>query len=270
MRLRICAQWVLVSAPLVCPLAGQWISYPTANVPRTPDGKPDLAAACPRTGDGKPDLSGLWVMQTKREGNPNFPGCVAVSDQFVNVGAGLKEGLPYQPWAATLVKARATEQRVNDPMSRCAPIGPVRLHTWNGPRKIAQTPGLLILMNELSTSFRQIFTDGRPLPADPNPSWNGYSSGRWEGDTLVVHTSGFRDGIWLDAAGNPMTDAAKITERFQRINFGQMEIEITVDDPKAYTKPWTVKLNQVILLDTDLLDFVCSDNEKDIPHLSSR
>jgi hypothetical protein len=270
MSFRLWALGALVSGLLVCPLTAQWITYPTANVPHTPDGKTDLGAACPRTADGKPDLSGLWVMQTKREGNANFPGCVAVSDQFLNIGAGLKGGLPYQDWAANLVKARSTEQRLNDPMSRCAPIGPVRLHTWNGPRKIAQTPGLLILMNELGTSFRQIFTDGRPLPADPNPSWNGYSTGRWEGDTLVVHTNGFRDGIWLDAAGNPMTDAAKITERFQRLNFGQMEIEITVDDPKAYTKPWTVKLSQVILLDTDLLDFVCSDNEKDIPHLSSR
>ena len=182
----------------------------------------------------------------------------------------LKGGLPYQPWAAELVKARRTEQRVNDPMSRCIPIGPVRLHTWNGPRKLAQTPGLLIIMNELDTTYRQIFTDGRPLPADPNPSWNGYSSGKWEGDTLVVHTNGFRDHMWLDATGNPMTDAAQITERFRRINFGNLEIEITVDDPKAYTKPWTVKMAQVIDLDTDLLDYVCADNEKDIPHLSSK
>ena len=129
---------------------------------------------------------------------------------------------------------------MNDPLSHCSPIGPMRLHTWNGPRKLLQTPGLLILMNELDASYRQIFTDGRPLPVDPNPSWNGYSAGKWEGDTLVVQTSGFRDGIWLDATGNPMTDAAKITERFRRPDFGQMEIEITVDDPKAYTKPWTI------------------------------
>jgi hypothetical protein len=255
---------------LLCPLQGQWLSYPTAAVPHTRDGKPDLAAACPRAANGKPDFSGLWVMQTKREGNPNFPGCEAVSDEFVNIAASLKEGLPYQTWAADLVKVRRTEQRVNDPLSRCSPIGPVRLHTWNGPRKVVQIPGLLILMNELETSFRQIFTDGRPLPADPNPSWNGYSSGTWEGDTLVVHTTGFRDGIWLDATGNPMTDAAKITERFRRPNFGTMQIEITVDDPKAYTKPWTVTLNQSIKLDTDLLDFVCADNEKDVPHLSSK
>ena len=270
MRLPIVGRPALFLGLLVGPLFGQWIDYPTAGVPRTPDGKPDLAAACPRTADGKPDLSGLWIMQTKRQGNPDFPGCEAVSDEFINIGSSLKGGLPYQPWAADLVKARRSEQRVNDPMSRCLPIGPIRLHTWNGPRKVVQAAGLLIIMNELDTSYRQIFTDGRLLPADPNPSWNGYSSGKWEGDTFVAQTSGFRDGMWLDALGNPMTDAAKITERFRRINFGHMEIEITVDDPKAYTKPWTVTLNQVIKLDTDLLDFVCADNEKDASHLSSK
>jgi hypothetical protein len=125
-------------------------------------------------------------------------------------------------------------------------------------------------MSEFDTSYRQIFTDGRRLPADPNPSWNGYSSGSWDGDTLVVETNGLRDGMWLDATGNPMTDAARITERFRRPNFGTLEIEITVDDPKAYTKPWKVKLTQSIKLDTDLLDFVCVENEKDVPHLSSK
>lgn len=209
-------------------------------------------------------------MQTKRQANPDFPGCQAVADEFINIAASLKGGLPYQPWAADLVKARRTEQRVNDPMSRCLPIGPIRLHTWNGPQKFVQSHGLLIVLNELDTTYRQIFTDGRPLPVDPNPSWNGYSSGKWEGDTLVVQTIGFRDHIWLDAIGNPMTDAAKLTERFRRTDFGHMQIEITVDDPKAYTKPWTVTLNQVIDLNTDLLDFVCADNEKDASHLSSR
>jgi len=269
MRVQILALRMLIIGLTVGPLTAQWINYPTAGVPRTPDGKPDLAAACPRMADGKPDLSGLWIMETKRQGNPEFPGCEAVSDAFVNIGAGLKGGLPYQPWAADLVKQRRTEQRVNDPMSRCLPIGPIRLHTWNGPRKMVQAPGLLIIMNELETTYRQIYTDGRPLPADPNPSWNGYSSGKWEGDTLVVQTSGFRDRMWLDATGNPMTDAAKLSERFRRIDFGHLEIEITVDDPKAYTKPWTVTLHQVIALDTDVLDFVCADNEKDGSHLSS-
>ncbi len=249
---------------------GQWLNYPTPGVPRTADGKPDLAAPCPRTADGKPDLSGLWAMETARQGNPNFPGCDAVSDAFVNIASGLKNGLPYQQWARELVKARQSEQRVNDPMSRCIPIGPVRLHTWNGPRKLVQTPGLVIVMNEPDNSFRQIFTDGRPLPTDPNPSWTGYSSGRWEGDTLVVNTIGLRDRMWLDATGNPITDAARITERFHRPDFGHLDIEITVDDPKAYTKPWTVTLRQVIKLDTDLLDYVCNDNEKDAPRLSSK
>jgi hypothetical protein len=268
MDLRTASLCALAFALFLHPLKGQWINYPTQGVPRTPDGKPNLAAACPRTPDGKPDLSGVWIMPTKREGNANFPGCDPVADEFVNIAQNLKDGLPYQAWAADLVKRRRTEQRVNDPLSHCTPIGPIRLHTWNGVRKMAQLPGLLIIMNELDSSFRQIFTDGRPLPVDPNPSWNGYSSGRWEGDTLVIHTTGFRDGIWLDATGNPMTDAATVTEKFRRPNFGNLEIEVTVDDPKAYTKPWTVKLNQVIKLDTDLLDFVCADNEKDAAHLS--
>lgn len=270
MRVAIAVVRVLGFAGLICPLFGQWIDYPTANVPRTRDGKADLGAACPRTADGKPDLSGLWTIPPTHAANPDFPGCGPIADEFANIAVGLKGGLPYRPWAAELVKQRRSEKRVNDPMSRCAPIGPIRLHTWNGPQKYLQGHGLLIILNELDTTYRQIYTDGRPLPRDPTPSWNGYSSGKWVGDTLVVQTSGFRDGIWLDATGNPMTDAAKITERFRRIDFGHMEIEITVDDPKAYTKPWTVKLNEVIQLDSDLLDFDCGDNEKDVSHLSSK
>lgn len=267
MRLPIAAFLFLA---LLSPLHAQWLNYPTANVPHTKDGQPNLGASCPRTPDGHPDFSGLWIMQTKRPGNADFPGCAPVADTFINIAAGQKDGLPYQPWAAALVKQRRTEQRVHDPMSRCAPIGPVRLHTWNGPRKMVEAPGLLIILNELDTSFRQIYTDARPFPADMNPSWNGYSTGHWEGDTLVVQTTGFRDGIWLDGLGNPMTDAAKITERFRRPDYGHLEIELTVDDPKAYTRPWTVHLEQVIDLNTDLLDFDCSDNEKDVPHLSSK
>jgi hypothetical protein len=251
----------------VSPLAAQWITYPTAGVPRKADGTPDLGAACPRTADGKPDLSGLWVMQPNREATPNFPGCEPTAEEFADIGWSLKGGLPYQPWAADLVKTRRAELRLHDPLSYCLPTGPIRLHTWSTPRKVVQTPGVLVILNELNASYRQIFTDGRPLPADPNPSWNGYSSGTWDGDTLVVQTNGFRDGLWLDSTGNPMTEAAKITERFRRVNFGRMEIEITVDDPKAYTKPWTIKLTHNIKLNTDLLDFICAENEKDTSHL---
>jgi len=262
---RRAAIWVL----FLSPLSAQWISYPTAGVPRTPDGKPDLLAPCPRL-EGKPDLSGLWIMQPNRNATLNFPGCEPTAEEFGNIGATLKEGMPYRPWAADLVKTRRAEQRLHDPLSYCLPIGPVRLHTWSTPRKLVQTPGLLVVLNELNASYRQIFTDGRPLPVYPNPSWNGYSSGKWEGDTLVVETSGFRDGLWLDSLGNPMTDAAKMTERFRRVNFGHMEIEITLDDPKAYTKPWTIKLNHTIKLDTDLLDFVCAENEKDTFHFPGK
>jgi hypothetical protein len=177
-----------------------------------------------------------------------------VPDEFINLAASLKEGLPDQAWAADLVKARRTEQRVHDPLSHCLPIEPIRLHTMPGPNKFVQAPGLLVIMNELGASYRQIFTDERPLPPDPNPTWNGYSPGKWDGDTLVVHTNGFRDGLWLDATGNPMTDTATVTERFRRVNYGPMEIEITVDDSKAYTRLWTIKLNQTLKLDTDLLD----------------
>lgn len=251
----------------VSPLAAQWISYPTAGVPRTPDGKPDLTAACPRAADGRPDLSGLWVAEPNREATPNFPGCEPTAEEFTNIGFTLKGGLPYQPWAADLVKTRRAELRLHDPLSYCLPVGPVRLHTWSTPRKVVQTPGLVVVLNELNASYRQIFTDGRPLPVDPNPSWNGYSSGKWDGDTLVVQTIGFRDGLWLDSTGNPLTDAATLTERFRRVNFGRMGIEITVNDPKAYTKPWTIKLNQIIKLDTDLLDFICNEDEKDTSHL---
>jgi hypothetical protein len=134
-------------------------------------------------------------------------------------------------------------------------------------KKIIQVPGLLVILNEHNATYRQIFTDGRPLPADPNPSWVGYSTGSWEGDTLVVQTAGFRDGLWLDANGSPLTEGARVTERFRRVNYGKLEIDLIVDDLKAYTAPWTVRLNQFIALDTDLLDYICNENEKDVPHL---
>jgi hypothetical protein len=146
------------------------------------------------------------------------------------------------------------------------PRGALRIHTDGLFKKIIQSPGLVVILTERNTSYRQIFTDGRPLPADPNPSWNGYSSGRWDGDTLVVQTIGFRDDTWLDSSGSPLTTAAKVTERFRRPSFGKLEIEITVDDPKAYTKPWTIKLSQPIVADTEMLDYICQENERDVSH----
>lgn len=187
--------------------------------------------------------------------------------EFLDLGASLKGGLPYQPGMAELAKARRQPPKTNEPLTNCLPIGIVERYTHVTYRKVVQTPGLLLILNEHNKSYRQIFTDGRPLPVDPQPSWDGYSIGKWDGDTLVVQTIGFRDGIWLDAFGDPMTDAAKITERLRRPNYGHLEIELTVDDPKAYTRPWTVNLHQVLAPDTDLIDYICLENEKDLKHL---
>ncbi len=190
-----------------------------------------------------------------------------IPEEFLDIGFSLKGGLPYQPWAAAIVKQRSDDQRKDDPNAHCLPVGLVRMYTTPLFRKIVQTSGLVVILNERNAEYRQIFTDARPLPADPQPSWNGYSSGKWDGDTLVVQSVGFRDGLWLDAGGSPLTESGKITERFHRVNYGKLEIEITVDDSKAYTKPWTVKLTQLLAPDTDLLDYYCSENEKDVSHL---
>ena len=258
---------IALTIPVVSLLHGQWLNYPTARVPKTHSGEPNLDAPVARTADGKPDLSGIW------RGEKNRPcpkeGCVDMEtgQEFLNIGWSLKEGLPLQPWAADLLKKRMAENGKDDTTTHCLPQGVPRLHASPFLRKYIQVPGLLAILNEQNSNFRQIFTDGRPLPVDPQPTWNGYSSGTWEGDRLVVKTIGFLNGIWLDRNGSPMTDAAKVTEKFHRINFGKMEIEITVDDPKAYTQPWTVKLNQFIVLNTEFLEDVCLENEKDFAHL---
>jgi hypothetical protein len=261
---------IAMGAPLAVPLGAQWLDYPTAGVPKTPAGKPNLQAPAPRTADGKPDLSGIW--DNRRGSTPLAPvegifPLGANSVGWVDFGAGLPGGLPYQPWAAKAVKQRKAQNGKDDPTSHCLPLGVPRLLVDPEYRKIVQVPGLVVILNERNAGYRQIFTDGRPLPEDPQPSWNGYSTAKWEGDTLVVQTNGLHDGMWLDRSGSPITDAAKLTERFRRVSYGTLEIEITMDDPKAYTKPWTVKLNESIVLNTELMDYICNENEKDIKHL---
>ena len=245
--------------------AAQWLNYPTAGAPRLRDGKPDFSAPAPRTADGKPDFSGIWHLDARcpPEGCADYP----AAPEFLDFGARMPGGLPYQPWAAALVRERSAQFGRDDPVAVCRPPGALRILTFPPPRKIVQLPGLVVILSERDVTYRQLFVDGRPLPKDPEPSWNGYSTGSWQGETLVVETHGFRDGIWLDRKGSPMTDAAKITERFRRVNYGRLEIDVTVDDPKAYTKPWTVTLNQIIVPDTELLDYFCLDNEKDAKHL---
>ena len=259
----------ILLAMAAVPLSAQWLSYPTAGIPRTPDGTPNRSAPAPRTRDGRPDLSGIWQLEPSPCNPQSIGGCgdYPAGREFGNIGARLTGGLPYQPWAADIVKKRTADLGKDDPVSWCQPAGALRLLTYPPYRKIIQTPGVTVILSERDVTYRQIFTDGRPLPKDPSPSWNGYSSGRWEADTLIVETIGFRDGTWLDRNGSPMTEAAKMTEKFRRVNFGNLDVEVTIDDPKAYTKPWTVTLHQVIVPDTELLDYYCQENEKDTAHL---
>jgi len=254
-------------ASTVAHLHAQWLDYPTPGVPKNADGSPNLNAPAPRTADGKPDLSGLWRPERNQKCPPD--GCPdnQMSEQFLDIGFGLKEGIPYQPWAAALVKERSAQNGKDDPTSNCLPGGIVRLHTYPTFNKIIQTPGLTVILSERETTYRQIFTDGRALPDDPLPTWKGYSVGHWDADVLVVDSNGFRsEGIWLDRKGSPLTDAATITERFRRVNYGRMEVQVTINDPKAYTKPWTVTLNEYLALNTELLDFICLENNTDAQH----
>ncbi len=270
----------ILACVISAPLSAQWLNYPTPGIPLLPDGKPNLAAPAPRTPDGKPDLSGIWGLSCPVGNAPvgDFAGkptvyCateIAVPPMFGNIGEAARDGVPYQAWAAELVKKTRENNRPNDPLSHCLPTGLVRLHTFPLFRKVIQVPGLLVILNELNATYRQIFTDGRPLPVDPNPSWNGYSSGKWEGDTLVIETNGLRDGLWMDTASSPLTDAARITERFRRVNYGTLEIDLTIDDPKAYTKPWTIHVTHIIVLNTELLDYICLENERDVAHLPTQ
>ena len=267
-------------------VSAQWLDYPTPGIPRTRDGKPNLSGPAPRMPDGKPDLSGTWAVQgsnyvkgTGGQQSTNIPGTNIDADDlyarknlFLNLGWAVQGGIPYRPGVQEHARAPADPSggKTGEPHSLCLPDGFMVQHTWdNQLRKIVQTPKLLVLLVEYNSMYRQIFLDGRPMPVDPNPAWSGYSTGHWEGDTLVVQSAGFKDGQWLDTAADPFTDAAKITERFRRPDFGHLQIDVTIDDPKVYTKPVNVRVNQVYAADTDLLEFICLENEKDIKHMAA-
>jgi hypothetical protein len=260
--LRLCAaSALLLSAPAV----GQWAPHPSDRIPRTADGAPDLEAPPPRTADGKPDLTGVW------QGFGTLGGSAAEAEPesavpragFANVAQHMKEPLPLRPEYAALAEERRAAGGKDNPEALCLPMGIMQFHTQGAPRKLIQTPDVLVILYEASMGVRQIFTDGREIPTDePQPWWYGYSVGHWEDDTLVVTTKGLRDGEWLDIFGTPLTDAATYTERFRRVSYGRMEIDITVDDPKAYTAPWTVRVNQRIMPEQELLEFVCLENQR--------
>ena len=266
---------VTISAPVLA----QWPVRMPSGVPVTAEGKPDFNAPPPRAADGKPNLSGVWgALPPPRAAAPPVggtpPPAIAApgppagpsGSVFGNIGAQIPGGAPYQPWAAELVKKRMADNSKDNPDAHCLPMGVMQMTSHPFPRKIIQTPEEVVLIYEASgTTVREIFLDGRPLPpAGAEPWWNGYSVGRWEGDTLVVETVGFVDEGWLDVRGSPLTSAGKLIERYRRPTYGSLEIEVTIDDPKAYTKPFTAKVNNRLLVDSQLIEFVCLD--KDAPH----
>jgi hypothetical protein len=284
---------LILMAATPAALFPQWAPYPTPGVPRTPDGKPNLSAPTPKTSDGKPDLTGIWenarpIGRTPPPTAPNakapagdgdFFGGLKTNDDFLavvkrspfwNLGASFEDGLPFQPWAAELHRQRVADNSKDNPDAHCLPMGMMQFHNHGQPRKMIQTPQVIVILYEANAGVRQIFTDGRSLPKDADPWWYGYSTGHWEGDTLVVQSAGFRDLGWLDVEGSPLTDTAQVTERYRRPDFGHLEIEVTINDPKAYTKPWTVSVHQRIMVDTELIEFICQENEKDAPHLSAK
>ena len=236
-------------------LPAQWLHQPTPGIPRTADGQPNLSAPAPKVSDGKPDFSGLWRLGVE-----------------IGVGANITGDLPaadIQPWVAALSRRRLEEFGKDDPeITGCRPGGPRHI-TRPGLAKIVQTSSLMVILYE-DLAYRQIFLDGRQLPPDPNPDWMGYSIGHWEGDTLVVETAGFNDRTWLDFAGHGHTEALRMTERYRRRDFGHMDLQVTLDDPKAYAKPWTVSAGGALAADTELLEYVCLENEKDQQHLVGR
>ena len=252
-------------------LAAQWVPYVRPDVPRTADGKADLSGPAPRLPNGKPDFSGVWESRVPPSGRPGAAlpsiGDAPPVATFFNIMANMKEGLPFTPWAAELRKQRMGTASKDNPDAHCLPIGFMQLHTHSQPRKMVQTKDDLLIMYEANYGLRQIFTDGRPMPGnDPQPWWFGYSVGNWDGDTLVVNTTGLRDDGWLDVAGSPFTGGTKVSERFRRVNYGRLEIDITIEDPKAYTRPWTVRVNQRLAPDEQLIEFVCNENEQSSKH----
>lgn len=261
------AGWLLLAAGTfaVGPALAQWDPYETKPVPRTAHGEPDWDAPAPRTADGKPDLSGVWQGMGTLGGAPAppvEPGAPPVAG-FLNVAQNMPDGLPLSPEARVLFEERRAGNGKDNPEAHCLPMGIMQFHTQGAPRKLIQTPEVLVILYEASMGIRQIFTDGRALPSgDPHPWWYGYSVGRWDGDTLVVTTAGLRDGGWLDVFGAPLSDAARLTERFRRESYGRMVIDVTVDDPKSYTRPWTVRVNQRLMPDQELIEFVCLENQR--------
>ncbi len=252
--------WIICAAALglSLPAQAQWDPNIAKNAPRKADGKVDMTAPTPRTADGKPDLSGLWEQYSEAQ----------MPKLLLNIAADMKpEDVPLTPWAAQLLKQREATNSVDHPGARCLPSGIPEKDAVPAPFKIVQTNGLIAILYESRTIFRQIFTDGRELPKDPQPAWQGYSVGHWDGDTMVVDTSGFKDQGWLDMEGHPASDQLHVIERFTRRNYGSLSIDITIDDPKAYTKQWSVHEAAHLRPSDELMEHICEENNRDPAHM---
>jgi hypothetical protein len=249
-------------ATLPCVAQAQWLNYPSPGVPRTADGKPNLAAPTPRAADGKPDLSGVWAPPCGIAGRD---ACFTQS-LFFDLAKDLPVGtVQMTPWAAGIQKVRQARDHVDDPYGYCLPPGTPRINFGGAPLKIIQTPAVTALLYETlaQMTFRQVFTDGRPFPSSMEPTWLGYSIGTWEADDLVVSTTGFRDGGWLDTRiGRPHSDALKVTERFHRLDVGHMDLTVVIDDPKAFVAPWSVTAHLQLQPDTELVEMFCDAHDK--------
>ncbi len=263
-------------------LYGQWLNYPAPGIPRTPDGKPNLAARAPRLSNGKPDLSGVWhvdstpVAEMKRlfgEGldQTALPGMEpgTISKYALNVLVDFKpDDSPMRAETAAILSKRSQLDR---PSLHCLPWGIPTSTLFSPVFKIVETRGLMVMMLEVdSGATRQIYTDGRELPVDPQPSWYGYSAGKWDGDTLVVETAGFNDRSWLDSAGHPHSERMRVTERLRRRDFGHIDAAITIDDPVMYTRAFTIKVTYLLQPNSDILEYFCTEDEKDRSHSTAR
>jgi len=259
---------VLMFIFLITVARGQWLHNPDPELRRLPDGSPNLTGPTLKMADGTPNLSGVWIPAPNPDGIKGGVENGVPPKYFVSLAGGFNPGnLPMQPWAAKLFAERMVKQGMDQPTTSCNPAGTPWRAAFPTPYKIVQTPRLILLLYELDTVFRQIFLDGRSLPDDPQPSYLGYSVGRWEGDTLVVTTVGFKDQGWLDGMGHPHSGDLRLEERFRRTNSGNMDLQVTINDPAAYTTPFTYTQPQILLPDTDVMENFCSENEKDQPHL---
>ena len=227
--------------------SAQWLTLPTPGMPRLPDGKPNLTAPAPRTPDGKPDFSGLW----RNDGGDRL---------YNNIAADLKPG-DVAPWADAIYQKRKLEFGKDSMETLCLPMGPQYLTTRFRRARIVQTPALIVLMFD-DLVHRSVWMDGRSLETDPNPTWLGYSVGRWDGDTLVVESNGFTDRSWLDFDGHPHTEELRITERYTRRDFGRIEVQVTMLDPKAYPNGIRFTMPMALQPDTEQLELVCENHSR--------